>query len=81
MAAIIAAMGAGLGKLLDALSCADCARYVFNSMHCESVCCTKDESCCRMKLDTDMVELAKERSERSEELELETDCCRLHEHH
>ena len=72
----MAAIAASLGKLLDALSCADCARHVLNSMHCESVCCTKDESCCRRKLD--MVELAKEHSE---EMELETDCCRLHEHH
>jgi hypothetical protein len=80
MAAVIAAMGAGLGKLLDALSCVDCARYVFNSMHCESVCCDEANGC-RMKVDTDMVELPKEHSERSEELELETDCCRLHEHH
>jgi hypothetical protein len=77
MAALATAVLTGLGKLLEALSCADCARYVLNSMHCESVCCTKDD-CCRMKLDTDMVELAKEHSE---EMELETDCCRLHEHH
>ena len=81
MAALATAVLTGLTKLLEALSCAECARSVLNSMHCESVCCTKDESCCRMKVDTDMVELAKEHSERSEELELETDCCRLHEHH
>ena len=67
-----------LTKLLDALSCADCARFVCNSMHFKSMCCGKGENCCSVELDTDLVSIP---SESSEEFELETDCCTVRDRH
>ena len=66
-------MGAAVG-VAKALSCQDCARFVCNSMHIRSQC----SECCEISYDTDMVELPRDDTEYSVEVD---GCCEAGKHH
>ena len=65
-------MGQGIGQtiatVVKALSCQDCARYVCNSMECDSSCL----ECCQLHVQTNEIPIAHEDSSYSVEI---TGCC------
>ena len=67
-------MGAAVG-IAKAFSCQDCARFVCNSMHIRSSCC---QGGCEMSYDTDLVELPRDDTEYSVEVD---GCCEVGKHH
>ena len=61
-------MGQAVAGIIQALSCAECAKYVCNSMDLKSSC----SDCCDFELHTSEVEVADSASEMSVEIE---GCC------
>ena len=61
-------MGQAVAGIFQALSCAECAKYVCNSMDLKSSC----SDCCDFELHTAEVEVADSASEMSVEIE---GCC------
>ena len=61
-------MGQVVGGLVKALSCQDCARYIFNDAMWRSTCCDKEE-CCKCDVETHEIEIKDDTSELSIEVE------------